>query len=597
VGTVSVLAAGTGLTARHLFDSPSGSGLWVHDFGAVGNGLVDDGPAVRAALAQAARRSHARVVLRPGTYRLGRPPSGSYALTVMGAKNLVVDGPGATLLVNDPDLGGLRFDQCEGCEVRGLTIDYDPLPHLRGVVREVRRSEDAVDVEFSGQTPLPGDTLKALVRPEDAHPTSFGVVFDAASHLLKHCTPDHLMVRVAQLVTGNLFRLGARPNSVPAELAAGDLLVYPVRRYGNALAFFDTPGAVVDNVRILAANAAAIALVRSERGRITRTTTSAGWQGERLFSTNGDGVYAQDCRIGPVVEDCHFEGMLDDGLNAYGQPFVVTGVPGGSDLLLRGGGELREGDIVQVFDPIHGRDRGIRRVVKARFDDARRNWRVRLDRPVPGISPGPSYRTADTLFNLSASGEGVTVRNTTYKRHRGVSVRIRAHGSTVEGNLFTGSGSASIDLTNDPAWPEGPVPARALVSGNHIEGPNAVTGRAAIDIGSRVLAKAEDGAVLAQQIRVERNLVQDWKGTAVRIANAQDVVLRDNRMQASETDQTATAALRIEGANRIAVEGLAVSGSVPVAVDVGPDVERDAQLSLKSMQLPPGTVGVQGGRP
>lgn len=593
-GAAAAVATGTGLTARHLFlhDSPR-SEVWVHDFGAVGDGCAEDGPAVQAALSEAARRPHTRVRFRSGTYRLGRPPRGSYALNVVEAKHLVLDGPGATLLVNHPDLGCLRFDRCQRCEVRGLAIDYDPLPHASGIVIEVGHNGQMISVQFSDRMPTPDDAFDTLARPGEEHPTSFGVVFDAASRQLKPSTPDHLIVEVAERVRGNLFRLGIRPYPAPAQLSVDDLLVYPIRRYGNALSFFDTPGAVVDKVRILAANASAIALIRSEHGHIRDTTTSAGWHGERLFSTNGDGVHAQDCRVGPVVERCHFEGMLDDGLNVYGQPLVVTEVPGESDLVLRGRGDLREGDVIQVFDPVNGRDRGSRRIIRARVDDARRNWQVRLDRPMSGVRPGRSSRVADTAFNLSASGEGVTVRNTTYKRHRGISVRIRASGSTVEKNVFTESGSASIDLTNNPDWPEGPVPARVVVSGNRIERPNAVTGEVAIDIGTRVLAKPEDGALLAQQVRVEENLVRDWRGTAVRIANAQDVSLRNNHMQASETERTTGPALHIEGASKISVEGLAVSGKVPVAVDVGPDVEGGAQLSVSGLYLPPGTTGVR----
>ncbi|QCJ48050.1 right-handed parallel beta-helix repeat-containing protein [Haloprofundus sp. MHR1] len=67
----------------------------VDAFGAVGDGDVDDGPALQAALDAAADRGGGTVTLPPGTYRHER--------SLLYGSNLVVDGHGATLLFDPPD--------------------------------------------------------------------------------------------------------------------------------------------------------------------------------------------------------------------------------------------------------------------------------------------------------------------------------------------------------------------------------------------------------------------------------------------------------------------------------------------------------------
>lgn len=596
IGMGAVVATGAALGARRaLLSLDTQHDFWVHDFGALGDGRSDDGPAIRSALDEAATRSDARVLFRPGTYRLGEPPEGSYALKVARARNLTIEGQSATLLVGEPRLGCLRFDQCQNTKARGLTIDYDPLPHALGVVRDVRPTEDLLDVEFDHLLPMPDASFFTFARPADRHPTSFGVLFDAETRGFKRSQPDHLMVEMAKRLTGDVFRLKARRRALSPELAVGDFLVYPVRQFGNALSFFDSPGAVIEDVRIHAANAAAIGLIRSEGARILSTTIAPGFGSHRLFSTNGDGVHAQDCRVGPVIEQCRFEGMLDDGLNAYGQPLVITDVAGDIEFTLAGRGDVRTGDVIQFFDPFEGRDRGIRGVVRAQTIEKNGRWHVRVDRPVHGVRPGLSHQSADTVFNLSACGSGVSVRKTLYQRHRGISVRIRSHGGSVENNVFSRSGSAAVALTNTPDWPEGPAPTQIVLAGNHIDRPNAIRGMAAIDIGARALANAPADGLMVHDVTVENNVVEEWRGAAVFLAGARQIVVRDTRLQAPGQSGLATSGVRVEKATAVAVERLRLSGSVPVAVSISPSARSvgDDAIRIGDVQADATTVKVR----
>ncbi len=598
-GGRAVLLGGAGwLAGDILLDAPSTVEFWAHDFGAVGDGRTDDGPAIRRMFQRASRvHSRARVRFRPGTYRVGAVPDASYAVTVAGARELQVDAQDATLVVTQPWVGGIRFDRCDNCVVSGLSVDYDPLPHALGLVRGIRRRERLIDAEFSADLPMPDAPFFTFALPGDRHPTSFGVVFDRATGILKPSTPDHVMVERAQRLGGQLYRLRTRQGTLSPDVTVGDLLVYPVRQHGNALAFFDTPGAIVADVQIFAANAAAIALIRSDAARITGTTVAPPNGAGRLFSTNGDGVHAQDCRVGPAVERCRFEGMLDDGLNVYNRPFIITGVSEDVEFELSGGRELRDGDVVQFFEPLRGRSRGTRLVALARPDHERNTWRVRLDRPVPGTQAGPSYRIADTVFNVSASGGGVSVRNTDYRRHRGFSTRIQAERGDVSDNTFSEIGSGAIVLANNADWPEGPPPAGITVVRNHLDQPNTVTGATALDVGARALGHTAAEELLVHTVLIEDNVIRRWRGSALSIAGARDVVVRGNRFEAPTHDGTRTSAVRIRKASRVRVEELTVVGDVPVAVRIDPGVASgEEHVQIDRVRGDPGTIAIQDQR-
>ena len=87
--------------------------LHVRDFGVVGDGQSDDGPAIRKALAAAGRFGHPVVVrFEPKTYRIGPRYDCWCALVLERVKDIALDGQGCTLLLH-PDNRALLLYRCE----------------------------------------------------------------------------------------------------------------------------------------------------------------------------------------------------------------------------------------------------------------------------------------------------------------------------------------------------------------------------------------------------------------------------------------------------------------------------------------------------
>ncbi|MBI5833998.1 MAG: hypothetical protein HZB16_17025, partial [Armatimonadetes bacterium] len=68
-----------------------------------------------------------RVVIPPGVYRGGPEGNGACHLVWRGIANLEIVADGVTLVCTKPTRA-LGLDHCRDVTIRGLTIDYDPLP-------------------------------------------------------------------------------------------------------------------------------------------------------------------------------------------------------------------------------------------------------------------------------------------------------------------------------------------------------------------------------------------------------------------------------------------------------------------------------------
>ena len=190
-------------------------------------------------------------------------------------------------------------------------------------------------------------------------------------------------------------------------------------------------------------------LVRGLEVRFAPDTT-------RLLTANADGVHCQQNRSGPVIENCYFEGMADDAINLYAPPNVLREIRSPTQWLVSPGCLVLPGDRLQVLDPKTGRLRGEVKAVAVKAE--RRALLLTLDRPLDGVVAGADHRSADTLYNLDGCGAGFQIRAQSHERKPPLRLPAAAGGGVVEDNIFEDTTGAGVVLTNEPDWPEGPVP-------------------------------------------------------------------------------------------------------------------------------------------
>lgn len=119
--------------------------LYVKDFGAVGDGKTDDGPAIFAAITATAEQHATLKFEQDKIYYVASAPGGRVTpFTLSSVSGLTIDGMNSTILIA-PNMRYIHFSNCGNIKMTGLHFDYAVSVYLVGKVTAVSDK----DVTFS----------------------------------------------------------------------------------------------------------------------------------------------------------------------------------------------------------------------------------------------------------------------------------------------------------------------------------------------------------------------------------------------------------------------------------------------------------------
>lgn len=140
------------ITAQAVYDAGAATGVSVKSYGAVGDGIADDAPAIRATIAAAIAGGGGVVFFPKGTYRLASGATVFYAIEIANTSNISLVGESpflTTLRVADGSrLGPISLVSSTGIQIFGMTIDgnaanQSPTQGVHGI-----RSDNCDDIFF-----------------------------------------------------------------------------------------------------------------------------------------------------------------------------------------------------------------------------------------------------------------------------------------------------------------------------------------------------------------------------------------------------------------------------------------------------------------
>ena len=277
---------------------------------------------MQAQIDAAIRDGQPLVKLPAGTVRLAK------GLRIQDAKGITVDGTGTTLVVADYKGYGVDFIRCRDVALKGLTLDFDPLPFTQGTI--AARAPDKSWAEFDIHEGYPDLTEEYLVR--------YAHIFDRDQVRWKPDVPVVYTRRTLALTKRRGRVEVRRENGFLDHVEAGDRIVLNMRT-GFAIRFLQCENVRVEGVTVLTAPGCGV-IARYMKGDnrfqydIRPGPTPKGASQPRLMSTCADGFNFACARRGPVLEDSHFSFMGDDSVNIHGPTFLVVGVPGPTELLI-----------------------------------------------------------------------------------------------------------------------------------------------------------------------------------------------------------------------------------------------------------------------
>lgn len=539
VTTLCLLTAPYG-TLRSSHATESTNQYHIRNYGALPE--AECGEAIRKAIQAAIDSgSPAEVVLGAGTYRVEAAGPRGYCFPIQNAGNLVIRGEGrdTKLIVTNPACGVFSLALCQRTTLRDLTIDYDPLPFCQGKVRAVDVEAGWFDLEIDDGYATPD--AENFVKAQEPY-GKWGMIIDPATRRIRSGMPDHYMTPRWEHQQGRTWRFFTEQEHYRRGLQymqVGDSYVHLARGFGGAVLAHGCEDLRIENVTVHASPGLAVGLV-ANRGAIVVNGLQVRFApgSARLLSTNADGVHCQQNRSGPIIENCYFEGMADDAINIYAPPNVLREVRSPTEWLVSPNCLVLPGDRLQVLDPKTGRIRGEVKAVNVKPEG--RAFLLTLDKQFDGVVPGADHESADTLYNLDACGAGFQIRNNHMNGNRRYGCLLRAGGGVVADNVFEDTTGAGVVLTNEPNWPEGPVPWGITIRSNRFLRGGTCRGYADTPQGAALTVRSVrlgHGLAEAEGIHgvvVEDNEFVDRAGTAIFVGGARDVQLVNNRITATE---------------------------------------------------------------
>ncbi|MBE6414167.1 MAG: hypothetical protein E7035_06415 [Verrucomicrobiaceae bacterium] len=478
------------------------------------------------------------VEMSPKTYKFGKSKNHGAFISLIGFKNLTIDGKGAKIRYHRHNnfCVGTR---CENVVIKNFDASMNKVSFAQGDIIEVNEDHFVFDIDKGYPLP-PTDEFTQKNFPDQKW--RWGSVMNRQKRAIKENFIDHIFMAKVEQVGGRKFKVYPRKDYLKymSDIVIGDVWVMPVYKEINknfgaenyTVSFVLSKDILIENVKISATRHAGFA-GSNNKGKITFRNCTLTWRNSNdMISSWRDGSHFKNNKIGPTLENCVFEGMLDDAINISSAPaFVIKKINDtsyqmrrttffeGNDIALMYG---ETGDWVEGFKATKG-SIGLKLCVEKPL-----NFTMWQEISAYDIVSGNSKKNskATQFFNMSYINNGFVIRNCKFGVQRRYSMIIRAHNGIIENNTITGG--TGIMIANEfGSWFEGPLPHNIVLRNNVV---NSSVARNPFTIAGNFPAKTKCNYNF--NITVQNNTVyynRKMKYVGILVRDCKGIKLEDNK--------------------------------------------------------------------
>ena len=427
--------------------------------------VIDLQALVDAALAKGEKT----IVVPPGRHRVA--PRNRECLSLRGVKDVRILCDGVEMICTETTRA-LTIANCENVTVRGLSIDYDPLPFTQGRIVAISADKSVHDIELTDgygsadtankfkyeifnsetRTYRCGEYgIKTLERPDSKH---------LRITRINSSTKDPEQVGDIIAIGSDAAPGGSIPHAVyvseSKKVRLEDISVYA----SNCFAFLED-------------NCDATTYLRCRIDRRPPADDLVPRAEARIRSLNADAFHCICAAQGPEYLECSARFMADDCINICSDYHLITSSAGPVVRVLskhRNGINVRIGDSVELLayngrrlpdakvtsiEPDTGATEAERQFISKQGMDAGTKehlmrasaFRITLDRTV-------ELPIGSALCPSSRKGNGFVVRKCDFGFNRSRGILVKAGDGIIEGNVLTGNVMSAIMVAPEWWWLE-----------------------------------------------------------------------------------------------------------------------------------------------
>ena|GEM_PF-985092 len=413
----------------------------VEDFGAKGDGVHDDGPAISKAIIEAGKDKSAEKIVQfkaNATYRIASAPetnSFKRVMNVIGAENVKIRGNNTKLLMKAPYRVAYIYES-KNIEFSGFIIDYDPKPFVSATVKEVNVSKSYIDFECKHDLGFTG-----TVNP----PSPYFAFRNRKDERL------HFNITSMTKMSNNTYRFYMADPARVQRAVVGESFILPVygssHNIGGIFTLEQTENCEVKNVTVYSMPDFGFGL-RENSGTIRFTNVQikpepgsdvylASWRDGFHIKDNYGKLIWDNCYIGPLGDDAFNLSSVICNVDFYNADTRVVNMTPAEGSTVRNG--IKVGDELVAYNMTTGDYYGIAKVEKVLSNTNSIN--IRIDRSLPIVK--------GCQIGLYSFNKDFVVKNSYIEG----TVRVRSTGTfeNCEFNVFW------VRVENE-SYVEGPVP-------------------------------------------------------------------------------------------------------------------------------------------
>lgn len=484
------------------------------------------------------------LVIPPGRYRV-KPQHGRH-LALKGVNDFTLVATGVEMVCTET-VRAIDINECRNVVVRGLTIDYDPLPVAQGRITAL--APDKSWVEFQIIDGYPDQRLEERVE-----------IYDPATRELRRTDAgwskqfDTLGEHRYRIAKGKHYRYRAEYDTEQV----GDILVTinrsPNGPGGHAIETNHSSGVRLEDITLYSSptfgfvehQCDGTVYLRCKIDRRAPDDDPVRRGFPRMRSLTADAFHSVGATKGPSILACTAKFQGDDCVNIHGSYHMVMA---SRDRELRLAVlrkmTIEPGDPVE-FLPYEGKRPADAAAVKIEPTDEslsadelaflrklnmhpeQKQWlldgkgkiyRLTLDRPVP-LAMGSAVCSGNRV------GNGFAVKDCDFGYNRSRGILIKASRGEVSGNTITNGWMAAVLVAPEFWWSEAASSSDLVIANNKIIGCR----WAGID----VIAPGGNGKMLPagahRNIRIENNLFERSLWPNIHVTSTEKLSMKDNRL-------------------------------------------------------------------
>jgi len=497
---------------------------------------------LRTLIAKQLAAGEKKIVIPPGRYR-AKPVNGSH-LRFQDLQNVEIIADHVEMVCG-ATVQAMSFEHCTNVLLRGLTVDYDPLPFTEGKIVALGPEKSWLEFElFDG---YPDDALEERIE-----------IFNQVTRELRRASYygwgafERTGQRRYRVSKGANYHY--RPQADTEQV--GDFLVTnnrtPERGGVHAVLLTDCSSVTLQDVTLYASpcfgflenDCTGSTYLRCRIDRRAPADDPVPRSSPRLRSLNADAFHSKNAVKGPAIIGCFAHWQGDDCVNINGRYYYVAGGQGKTIRLVSiGKPALAAGDAVGFLpytgplptnavvvgiqpDPVPLSSNELSFIRKIYLVNNVRErlvgnsaavYKVTLDRDV-------ALMAGSAICAVGRVGSGFAVKNCDFGDNRSRGILIKASHGEVTGNRIHRSRMAAVLISPEFEWLEAGCSSDVSVQGNMFEG----IGHTPI----RILADGGNGKPLPagahRNISVLNNRFEDCPWPLIEVASTTGLTISGN---------------------------------------------------------------------